>query len=92
VVGRLAGEANAPGKREMGNISFEDLPPEIRARIREESALVGKQRQRVTAWKDVPASWKQCRPHGFAWMGDAEQCPRCEYPDGDEGDSNVEAP
>jgi len=60
-------------------INFQDLPPEVRERIRAESALVGKQRQRVTAWKDIPPSWTQHRACGWAGTG---ECPFCSEPVG----------
>ena len=69
-------------------ISFQDLPPEVRMRIAAEAALVGKQRQKVTAWKDVPPSWGQCRPHGMVWWPKDAGCVLCEY--GDEGTEHVQ--
>jgi len=64
-------------------ISFEDLPIDVRKRIEAESAVVGKQRQRVTAWKDIPSTWGICRQHGMCWWPKDAGCVLCEY--GDEG-------
>jgi hypothetical protein len=64
-------------------ISFEDLPLEVRRRIEAESAVVGKARQRVTAWKDIPPSWKQHKQCGWAGTGECLYC-------GDEGTEHVE--
>lgn len=59
-------------------ISFEDLPPEVRRRIEAESAAIGKQRQKVTAWRDVPPSWGVCKEHGWVWWPKDAGCVLCE--------------
>jgi hypothetical protein len=71
-----------------GEISWDDLPADVKRTLGVRPPK--KSSSRVTAWRDIPPGWRQCRPHGWAWMGEVKQCPRCEYPDGDGEMGNVE--
>lgn len=69
-------------------ISFQDIPPELRAQLEAEYKDKPKSKNRVTAWKDIPASWKTCRPHG--WAGFGGECLYCPERDGERTDGESE--
>ncbi len=73
-----------------GNLDWDEIPEAVRREL----GVSGQEKRtssRVTAWKDIPSSWGQCRPHGMTWWPKSAGCVRCEYPDaGDEGTEHVE--
>lgn len=59
------------------SVPFSALPPEARRAIPGE-AKRPRSSSRVTAWKDVPGSWGQCREHGLAFFPRNLNCLFCE--------------
>jgi hypothetical protein len=62
----------------MNGIPFSSLPPEVQKQIDPTAKVAIKRKSHTTAWKDVPASWGQCRDHGMAWFPVEAGCVFCE--------------
>jgi hypothetical protein len=64
----------------MNAIHLSALPARVQAEILAARGIspAARTRSRVTAWKDIPASWGICKLHSMAWFPSQALCVMCD--------------